>query len=305
MLRTIVFAIRRTTYDDNKVIDEIKSTADYIRENGVEAQILPEGAKEFDAFSEEEKKTLLIVADCPEFAQKLCDKGFFVVGLWHSQNNGERFSKLKYIFSDLDDIDMDSFLKTYQRYAGEPWEVMTTERLLIRETTLDDIDEFYKIYADPEMTRYMEGLFEDPEDEKRYQKDYIEKVYSLMGFGVWTLIRKEDGRIIGRAGFSVRNGFDEIELGFLIGRDFQRQGYAFEACKAILDYGRDMLLFEKVQTLVKKENEASLELCRKLGFEATEEVRVEENIYGHGYDGKKVELSESNYGTYVRLVKYL
>ena len=125
-----------------------------------------------------------------------------------------------------------------------------------------------------------------------------------MGFGVWTLVRLSDNRIIGRAGYSVRNGFDEIELGFLIGKEFQRQAYAFEACSAILDYGRDVLLFDKVQTLVKKENLVSVHLCEKLGFTVDQEVEVEENIYGHSYDGQKVAMGQCSYGTYVKMVKH-
>ena len=201
---------------------------------------------------------------------------------------------------------MDSFIKAYQRYAGEPWEVIRTKRLIIRETTIDDVDEFYRLYKDPEMTRYMEGLFDNPEDEKRYQKDYIEKVYGLMGFGVWTLVRADDNTVIGRAGYSVRNGFDEIELGFLIGKEYQQQGYAYEACRAILDYGRDVLLLENVQALVKKENTVSIHLCERLGFTKEGEVKVEENIYGHEYSGTdRISISNAKYGTYLRFFQRL
>ena len=305
MLKNIVFFLRKDAEENSKIVGNVNETLDYIEENGY-------GARAFYIKEDEElqelsgdKKEMLVVADSSKIAERLSDRGYYVIGLWHEDNIGERFKDLKYIFSELTEIDMDSFVKTYQRYAGEPWEVLQTGRLLIRETTIEDIDEFYKIYADPDMTRYMEGLFDDPADEKRYQKDYIEKVYGLMGFGVWTLIRKSDGRIIGRAGYSVRNGFDDIELGFLIGKEFQKQGYAYEACRAILDYGRDMLSFDKVQTLVKKENSVSIHLCEKLGFTRVEETQVEENIYGHSYDGKKVELSKCKYGTYIKLVKYL
>lgn len=304
MLKTVVFALSNRFRDRKEVASQIRETIEYIEDNHVGASVI---------YAEEGRDTdipgdpgqMLVICDSCRIGEMLEKKGYYVTGLWHDFNKGEHFRNLKYIFSELTEIDFDSFVKTYQRYAGEPWEVLRTERLLIRETTLEDIDEFYKIYADPEMTRYMEGLFDDPEDEKRYQKDYIEKVYGLMGFGVWTVIRLSDNRIIGRAGYSIRNGFEDIELGFLIGTQFQKQGYAYEACKAILDYGRDILLFDKVQTLVKKENLVSLHLCSKLGFTAVEETRVEENIYGHSYNGKQVELSSRNYGTYIKMVNHL
>ncbi len=306
MLKRVIFALNKSLNPDDPIRRSFQRTADYIAESGYESELLDISSAFFTNATEDEKHGTLILTDREAISKALTESGFYVVGILHEQNAGEKFTGLKYVFSELEEVDMDSFVKAYQRYAGEPWEVIRTDRLLIRETTLEDVDIFYKIYADPEITRYMEGLFENPEDEKRYQKDYINKVYGLMGFGLWTLVRSSDNTVIGRAGYSVRNGFDEIELGFLIGKEYQRQGYAFEACSAILDYGRDVLMFDKVQTLVKKENTVSIHMCERLGFEELDEVDVEENIYGKDYgETQMVNLDSGNYGKYVRFIKYL
>ena len=300
MLKTVAFVIDEENLKDQTVADSIESAKEYIKQCGIEAVVL--GARDFFRDNKTDNE-MLVVADRKDNTVKATELGFYVVGIEHSLNKNEEFPGVKYIFSDIDEVDLDSFVKAYQRYAGEPWEVLTTSRLLVRETTLEDVDEFYKLYKDPEMTRYMEGLFENPEDEKRYQKDYIEKVYGLMGFGVWTLVRREDNRVIGRVGYSVRNGFEDIELGFLIGKEYQRQGYAYEACKAVLDYGRDILLFDKVQALVKAENVISINLCKKLGFRFFDTVSVEEDIYGREYVGEKIEpVGGPTYGEYVRMI---
>ena len=305
MLKTVFFLLNENDRENPKLGSIIAETLKYVKDCGYESGV-SYGISDFKkAMSSIDMATALVITDNADWGKELLASGYYVVGM---QNEGEAaisFPEARYIFSDILEVDMDSFVKVYQRYAGEPWEVMRTERLIIRETTLEDVDEFYRIYADPEMTRYMEGLFENPEDEKRYQKDYIEKVYGLMGFGVWTLIRAKDGRIIGRAGYSVRNGFDNVELGFLVGTEFQRQGYAFEACSAILDYGRDVLQFDQVHTLVKAENKASIAMCLKLGFEILDEVEVEENIYGKEYKGKRVSVGQARYATFVRMVKNL
>ncbi len=296
MLKSVVFLMDEKDINNETLRAAVLDEADYIKESGYGAEI-SFGAKELP-----DKGKTLVVTDSPLISKEFLEKGYFVVGMTHDGNAKAEFPKAKYVFGEIDQVDMDSFVKVYQRYAGEPWEVLRTDRLTIRETTLEDVDEFYKLYANPEMTLYMEGLFDDPQDEKKYQKDYIEKVYTLMGFGVWTLVRTSDGTVIGRAGYSVRNGFDEVELGFLVGTEYQRQGYCMEACRAILDYGRDVLQFDKVQTLVKAENEVSIHICKKLGFQETGQVDVEENIYGKKYDqGKKVALSQAKYGKYVRM----
>ena len=302
MLKTVAFVLDGDSLADEGVNKAVKETADYINNSGYEV-VVADGKDPLPLSMSENPEGILVLTDRFLFAKELSEKGYYCVGLVHEKNAGESFPGLKYVFSDIEEVDMDSFVKVYQRYAGEPWEVIETERLIIRETTVEDVDEFYRIYSDPEMTRYMEGLFENPEDEKRYQKDYIEKVYGLMGFGVWTLVRKDDGRIIGRAGYSVRNGFDEPELGFLVGTQFQRQGYCLEALRAILEYGRNVLAFDEVQTLVKAENAVSIHVCERLGFKKVGEVDVEENIYGNNYnDGQKVSLSRSKYGKYVRMI---
>jgi RimJ/RimL family protein N-acetyltransferase len=311
LLREIIFCLKKVPGEG--VREKINSAVVYLTEEGLRCDLLmPEEDEQWiegltpwyiSRLEDRRSGDLLIVSDSTQMADDLIERGYYVVGIWHDENRSESFAGLKYVFTDIEEIARDSYEKAYQRYAQLPWEILRTERCIIRETTVEDVDEFYKIYADPEMTRYMEGLFKNPEDEKKYTRDYIEKVYGLLGFGTWTVIRKEDGRIIGRAGFSVRNGFDDIELGFLIGTEFQREGYAYEVCSAILDYGKQVLQFDKVQTFVKAENLVSIHLCEKLGFEILEEVDIEENIYGEEYhDGVKVAPSEAKFGKYIRMV---
>ncbi|EOS30059.1 hypothetical protein C807_02454 [Lachnospiraceae bacterium 28-4] len=143
---------------------------------------------------------------------------------------------------------------------------LETDRCLVRETTVEDVQEFYRIYAEPSITYYMENLFPDPADEREYIRNYIREIYGFYGYGLWTVLRKENDEVIGRAGLNWRQGFDAPELGFVIGVPYQGKGYAYEVCKAIIEYGERELGFQEIQALVRKENEASVCLCRKLGF---------------------------------------
>ena len=137
-----------------------------------------------------------------------------------------------------------------------------------------DVEDFYNIYQEPAITKYMEGLFPEKSAERQYIREYIEKVYGYYEFGVWTVLEKESGAVIGRAGFSYREGYEEPELGYIIGVPWQRKGYAEEVCRGILDFGWKELGFGAVQVLVETENEPSLHLCRKLGFTGEEIVQI-------------------------------
>ena len=69
------------------------------------------------------------------------------------------------------------------------------------------------------------------------------------------------------------------ELGFVIGVPWQRQGYATEVCKALLEYGKEELGFEQVQMLVVPENEVSLRLAGNLGFHRQDQVTWGGSLY--------------------------
>ena len=128
------------------------------------------------------------------------------------------------------------------------------------------MDAFYRIYEEPSITAFMENLFADREEEIRYTADYRKNMYEFYGYGIWSVILKETGEVIGRAGLDMRRGFEEPELGFVIGVLWQRRGIAEEVCRAILRYGEEEWGFTRVQALTEQENRASLALLKKLGF---------------------------------------
>lgn len=207
-----------------------------------------------------------VVTDRENWARKLRAAGVPVAVYLHPGNEDQDLSDFLYAVEDPEDIDMDYMKKVCRRLLGLPWEILETERCLIRETTVEDVEAFYEIYKHPMITEFMEDLYPEKEQEREYIRQYIEKVYTFWEFGVWTVVEKESGAVIGRAGFSYREGYEEPEIGFIIGVPWQRKGYAEEVCRAILNYGKEVLGFGTVQAFVRAGNEASENLCRKLGF---------------------------------------
>ena len=161
------------------------------------------------------------------------------------------------------------------RFKGVPCHILDTERCSVREITPEDVDRLYEIYADPQITEFMENLFENREDEVAYTKEYIRCHYGFYDFGMWIIVDKATGCIIGRAGFDMRRGYEDPELGFMIGKEYQRQGYAKEVCRALLSYGKQQLGFEKVGSFTNPANVASVRLLCKLGFSFQREEMVD------------------------------
>lgn len=224
---------------------------------------------------------ILFISDLSVKCRELTDKGYYVLPYRHDYNREEVFESRKYFYiaEQLEEMDYEALDMAYRRLAGLPWEIITTRRCIIRETTTDDADVFYQIYKEADITEYMEDLYADRNEEIAYIQDYIKKVYHFYGYGIWTIEEKKSGQVIGRAGISWREGFDLPELGFVIGVPWQRKGYAYEVCTAILTYAKEELGMERVQALVMKGNEKSAGLCEKLGFVCEGEVCLEDIMY--------------------------
>ena len=224
-----------------------------------------------------EKETLinetLYITDHDEICRRLLEEKANVLVWLHEDNKRKDLGQAPYAIEDIQEIDLVYAEKIYQRFQRIPWKITETKRCVIREMKEEDLDAVYEVYAAPSITQYMEGLYEDREEELEYTRSYIQNAYTFWGYGTWVIERKSDKKIIGRVGFNLREGYEQPELGFVIMEKEQKKGYAFECCEAVLRVGKEEYEFEQIQALVKEGNEASIHLCRKLGFEYMEKVK--------------------------------
>mgnify|MGYP001447504673 FL=1 len=112
--------------------------------------------------------------------------------------------------------------------------------------TTKDLPELYAVYSTLEDCQYIEQLY-DYDKELEFTKNYIKNMYGFFEYGLWLVFEKKSGELIGRAGIENReiDGVTCCEIGYLIRRDMQHKGYAYEACQAILEYASDELGIRK------------------------------------------------------------
>ncbi|MGN0349628.1 MAG: GNAT family N-acetyltransferase [Roseburia sp.] len=164
------------------------------------------------------------------------------------------------------EIDFCFLERVYQRHHKLPWTIVTTERCIIREFTMTDLDALFALYEGEGMTDYMEPLL-PYEEERTYQQAYIDYMYRFYGYGMWVVCKKETGELIGRVGVEYRTeGNGEPELGYAIGAAYQGKGFATETCLAILDYVKKELGMPQIYCLIEEGNQASEQVARRLGF---------------------------------------
>lgn len=191
----------------------------------------------------------------------------------------QSYSGVDMLVEGFDEVDIDFLEKVWQRHHHIPWTILKTERCVVRELTLDDLDALFELYGDGEIDKYTDPLY-PYEEEKEFQRAYIENMYRYFGYGLWLIYSKDTGELIGRAGLEHREYHEEIELelGYIIGMKYQGRGIATEICKAILEYAKENTGFERINALIEEENTISRKLAEKLGFVHAEDFRLDEKV---------------------------
>ena len=147
---------------------------------------------------------------------------------------------------------------------------------------MDDLDELFALYSDPEMRKYFpEGVLtlEETKDELEWHMHGHPRHPEL---GLWATVHKETGRFIGRCGLLPWKIDDklEIEIAYLIDKAYWGQGLATEAAKGILQYGFENLNLSRLICLIDPDNIASQKVAEKTGMTLEKKV---DGIDGDNY----------------------
>ena len=222
-----------------------------------------------------EELTAFAFTDDRAAADRLKQAGIGFALYDNEKSRRESFPDALYAVDNISYLTIERIDRMLYLYLRLPWVIAETERCVIRETTEQDLEALYEIYSEPSITKYTEGLYRDREEELAYIRDYIDHQYRFFEFGIWSVLEKKSRRLIGRAGFSNREGFEEPELGYVIAAPYQGQGFATEVCTKLLAYGRDYIRFSGVNAFTVAENTASVRLLKRLGFVYREEILID------------------------------
>jgi len=140
---------------------------------------------------------------------------------------------------------------------------------------LTDLDPLFTLYQDPEIRKYFpDGVlnYEDTRDELEWHMHGHPKYPEL---GLWATIHKDSGKFIGRCGllpWEIETKL-EIEIAYLLDKNFWHQGLATEAAQAIMQHGFEKLDYNRLICLIDPDNIASQKVAERIGM--TLERRVD------------------------------
>jgi ribosomal-protein-alanine N-acetyltransferase len=156
---------------------------------------------------------------------------------------------------------------------------LETPRLLLRPFTRDDAADHARIYAKPEVTRFLSrGPFLGAAAARRSRAalDLFIDHWKEHGFGVWAVIDRATGVLIGQCGLKYLPESPEVEILYAVDTPYWGRGIATEAAAAALRHGFESTRLARIVAVAMPEHRRSHRVMEKLGM--THEGFVE--VYG-------------------------
>ncbi|HWS99923.1 MAG TPA: GNAT family N-acetyltransferase [Pyrinomonadaceae bacterium] len=139
-----------------------------------------------------------------------------------------------------------------------------TDRLLLRQFTLADLDALAQIFADPEVVKHLGSGQPASSEETEMALRSIIAHWGLHGFGRWATVHRPTRELIGYGG--LRSFHGEPELVYLLKKSYWGRGLATELARACLKFGFEERGFERVIAMAKTANAASHRVMEKSGM---------------------------------------
>ena len=160
-----------------------------------------------------------------------------------------------------------------------PAPTLETPRLLLRTFTRADAADHARIYGKPDVTRFLaRGPFLGLEAARRSRSAlelFIEH-RKKHGFGVWAVVERATGSLIGQCGLKYLPSSPEVEILYALDTPYWGKGLATEAADAALRHGFESTGLDRIVAVAMPEHRRSHRVMEKLGM--TYEGRIE--VYG-------------------------
>jgi len=170
--------------------------------------------------------------------------------------------------------------------------MIETERLILREMQETDYEALYAVLADSDIMMHYPYTFDEARVRGWITKN-IER-YQIFGFGLWAVVLKETGKMIGDCGLTMQliDGQIKPEIGYHIRKDQQRKGYASEAARACRDWTFEHTPFKVIYSYMKYTNVGSYSTALANGMHQVDEFEDDVNTITKVYAITKDEWYE-------------
>ena len=214
------------------------------------------------------------------------------IGYINPNSGNQDLAQAAILVEGFDEVDYDFIHRVYQHAQMQPATILTTERLILRELALEEIENYCEICNHSKIREQLEDYSGNPKIEKEKLIAYIKNIYHFYDYGLWGVYLKGTNRLIGRCGleYKMLNQEDIFELSYLLDADYHGHGYATECVKATLHYGFKKLGLNTITALIDKNNTSSRKVALKAGMKLIGEVHRNH----HNYDRYEINKCEAS-----------
>lgn len=153
-----------------------------------------------------------------------------------------------------------------------PFPTLRTERLVLRQMTVEDAIELYQIYSDNKVVEHLDwnGFSAIEEAEAlilAWNKSFENKLLIP-----WGIALKASNKLIGSIMLMpLRGTFEQsplapVTIGFELAVDYWNKGLMTEALHAATEFGKRQIGAHRIQAEVSPDNKASLVILQRAGF---------------------------------------
>ena len=179
----------------------------------------------------------------------------------------------------------------------KPIPVLETERLLLRKIELDDVDDLFEIFSDPQITDSM--TWEVNQTKEDTLNKFIKVVTKRHEEGQsvdWAIVLKENGKVIGNCAFiDWSNRHSKAEIGYVMNKAYWGKGLATEALNELIRFGFDVIGLNRIEGGCDIDNFGSEKVMLKVGMQYEGTLRKNEFIKGEFRDTKVFAMLKEDY----------
>jgi len=139
---------------------------------------------------------------------------------------------------------------------------LETDRMALRDFSIEDLDDFHEIFGDAEVMQHTEPAY-DREKSEKFLADFC---ISRKPKGGYAAVLRETGKVIGYVLFKSIDAPEIYEIGWIFNKSYWRRGYAHEICKRLISHGFEEMKLHKICAEA-IDTGKSVPLMKKLGMQ--------------------------------------
>jgi ribosomal-protein-alanine N-acetyltransferase len=144
--------------------------------------------------------------------------------------------------------------------------ILTTERLILRQFTMDDREVLFTITQEPDIFQYFPTKTAWDMDKVERSIQYQSNHWKTFGYGQMAVTLRETGQLMGWCGLEYLPDTNETEVGYLLSNIFWGKGFATEVARASVDFGQNEIGLKEIIGLTDPLNVASQRVLEKCGL---------------------------------------